>query len=91
MSKNKKEEVKLSKEEIRNKLVMAKRCDREEFIAATKGILMHRDMSGKVIVGERALPCLQLAEEGELVVLTENDKPITFLMDMKEYLIEEYL
>lgn len=61
-------------------LMMANRCNRDSFIAACDDILFTRDEHGNVIVGEEALPFVEKAENGEIIVLTNSQGiPISYL------------
>jgi len=70
-------------------LMNAPRCNRTVFMAAAEGIILDRDASGKVIIGEAAFPYVERAAQGEIVVLTENNKPVSYIMGYQEYEIKE--
>jgi len=63
-------------------------CDRKKFRAASEGLIMDRNSEGEVFVCEDALPFVDLAEEGEIIVLTVGGKPISYIENFQEKEIE---
>ena len=63
-------------------------CDRDKFLAASEGLLFDRDAEGKCIVCEDAMSFVELAEQGEIIVLTVGGKPISYIENFEEKQIE---
>jgi hypothetical protein len=72
------------------KLALLPRCNREAFILATEGIFLDRNAEGICRVGEIAMPFVEMAEQGKVVILTDNNnQPISFVKNGEERLIAE--
>ena len=77
---------KLTQKEKIKILESATRCPRKEYLAWEDGILLHRNENVCIIVNE--LKCEQVEsalEKNEIVLFTENEKPISYVKDGQEY------
>ena len=77
---------KLTQKEKIKILESAIRCPRIEYLAWEEGILLHRNGDSCFIVDEQRCGKVEAAlEKNEIVLFTENDKPISYVKDGEEH------